>query len=174
MITTKALIAKVKEALADKFGYIMGSVHEMWSEAKQQDYNKRHAGDSYYENSIKYGSKWYGHWVTDCSGLIKWAMESLGGKMYHGATTMYNSWCTSKGTFKSGKRTDGKELKPGTALFTGNDTTKNHVGLYIGDGKVIEAAGTQQGVIESKSSLKKWTYWGELKGVDYAGSGGGD
>lgn len=174
MIKPNDLIKKVKEALDNKWGYIMYMTHEMWSEARQQAYNQKYANDSYCDSSKKYGSKWYGHWVTDCSGLIKWAMESLGGKMYHGATTMYNSWCTSKGTFKSGKRTDGKELKPGTALFTGNDTTKNHVGLYIGDGKVIEAAGTQQGVIESKSSLKKWTYWGELKGVDYAGSGGGD
>lgn len=167
MIQPKALIEKFQEALDQKWGYIMYMTHEMWSATKQAEYNKKHENESYCEQSIRYGSKWYGHWVTDCSGLFKWAFTSLGGEMFHGATTMYNKWCTAKGTFKSGKRSDGKELKPGTALFTGNDATKNHVGLYIGNGKVIEAAGTQQGVIESKSTLNKWTYWGELKGVDY-------
>ena len=33
---------------------------------------------------------------------------------------------------------------------------------------MIEAAGTQQGVIKSKVANSKWTYWGELKAVDYA------
>jgi hypothetical protein len=31
---------------------------------------------------------------------------------------------------------------------------------------VIEAKGTQSGVIISNVTEKKWTYWGELKGVD--------
>ena len=56
-----------------------------------------------------------------------------------------------------------------TAVFVlknGND--RSHVGLYIGDDKVIEAASTQQGVIQSSITNKKWAEWGELKGVDYS------
>ena len=47
------------------------------------------------------------------------------------------------GELKTGKRTDGKELKPGTAVFCYNETKKNrsHVGLYIGNGDwSLEAA----------------------------------
>ena len=44
---------------------------------------------------------------------------------------------------------------------------KSHVGLYIGDGKVIEAASTAKGVVTSKVTDAKWKCWGELKGVDY-------
>ena len=39
--------------------------------------------------------------------------------------------------------------------------------MYIGNDEVIEAKGTQYGVVKSKASDKKWTFWGELKGVDY-------
>jgi len=91
--------------------------------------------------------------------------------MYHGSDTMWNKYCTSKGKLSNGKRTDGKELKPGTAVFTYNAKKDNrgHVGLYVGDGKVIEASGTQAGVCTSKITDKKWVEWGELKGVDFDG-----
>ena len=38
-----------------------------------------------------------------------------------------------------GKRTDGQPLKPGTAVFLTKGSDRHHVGLYVGDGKVIEA-----------------------------------
>ena len=44
-----------------------------------------------------------------------------------------------------------------------------HVGLYVGNGLVIEAAGARQGVISGKVTASKWTHWGELKGVNYSG-----
>lgn len=87
--------------------------------------------------------------------------------MYHGSDTMYRKWCAYKGELKNGKRTDGATLKPGTAVFCWNGTKYSHVGLYIGNGYVIEAASTVQGVIKTKVTASKWKYWGELKGVDY-------
>ena len=38
------------------------------------------------------------------------------------------------------------ETMPGTALFTGSEGSHGHVGLYIGNGEVIEAQGTKAGV----------------------------
>jgi hypothetical protein len=115
--------------------------------------------------------KWVGHWVTDCSGLFYWAFKELGGYMYHGSNTMWKSYCTDKGKLSNGKRTDGKELKPGTAVFVCKDgSNRSHVGLYIGNGKVIEASGQSSGVIYSDVTNKKWAEWGELKGVDYSNS----
>ena len=121
----------------------------------------------------KYGSKWIGHMVADCSGLFSWAFKQLGGYMYHGSNTMWDKYCTSKGELNKGKRTDGKELKPGTAVFTYNTKTgkRGHVGLYIGSGKVIEAEGTIKGVITSNVN-GKWDEWGELQGVDYGSEPG--
>lgn len=177
-IKPDALIAKFQYALSIKCGYIWGETWELWSSAKQAEYVRKYSGDSNRATSCQYGGKWDGHYVTDCSGLFSWAFKQLGGTMYHGSNTMYNSWCTAKGKMSGGKRTDGKTLVPGTAVFTYNAEKKNygHVGLYIGDGWVIEAQGTQAGVVKSKVSLSKWKYWGELKGVDYSSgsSGGGD
>lgn len=171
MITPSALIAKFEQALDEQWGYIYGKTHELWSEAKQAEYVRDYNHDPDRAQSCEYGGKWAGHWVTDCSGLFKWAFESLGGEMYHGSNTMFKNWCTSTGRLKNGKRTDGKELKPGTAIFTGEDT-HNHVGLYIGNGYVIEAQGSIKGVIKTKITASKWTYWGELKGVDYGEKSG--
>ena len=176
------LIAKFQFAYDSKWGYIYGAWHTKWTQALQDQkvnymINKYGAGwknsaaakeDDYYM-AAAYGAKWIGSIVTDCSGLFYWAFKELGGYMYHGSNTMWNKYCTSKGDLKNGKRTDGKELKPGTAVFVlKSNGNRSHVGLYIGDGKVIEASGTQKGVIITPITDKKWAEWGELKGVTYA------
>lgn len=167
MISADSLIEKFQYALDNHWGYIMYMTHEMWSEAKQADYNKRYADDPDCEMSRKYGSKWYGDWVTDCSGLFKWAFTELGGKIAHGSNSIWDKYCSSKGELVNGRRTDGKVLQPGTAVFTSSGNRHNHIGLYIGDGIVIEAQGTQTGVVTSKITNKKWTHWGELSAVLY-------
>lgn len=161
-ISPQALIEKFQYAINNSWGYIWGTAGIKWTAEKQKAATR--------EQTVQYGAKWIGHYVADCSGLFAWAYKQLGGYMYHGSNTMYDRYCTAKGTFKNGKRTDGIELKPGTALFTGTTSNKGHVGLYIGSGYVIEAQGTKAGVVKSKSSLAKWTYWGELKGVNYGAS----
>ena len=161
-ITPDKLIEKFQYALNNHWGYILGTAGEKWTQAKQD----AATGDT----ARKYGKKWIGHMVADCSGLFTWSFKQLGGYMYHGSNTMWNKYCTDKGKLSNGKRTDGQELKPGTAVFVlKNETDRSHVGLYIGNGKVIEASSTQSGVITTDITNKKWAEWGELKGVDYSG-----
>lgn len=171
VITTKALIDKFRQALAEGWGYIWGTAGVKWTKARQEQLEQ--TTDSDRANSRKYGSKWIGHMVADCSGLFSWAFKQLGGYMYHGSNTMWDKYCTAKGELKDGKRTDGQALKPGTAVFTYNKKTgkRGHVGLYIGDGNVIEARGAYYGVVETKLTARPWVEWGELKGVDYSGTG---
>lgn len=160
IINPSDLISKFKYALANNWGYIWGTAGDKWTAAKQKAAKR--------EQTIEYGAQWIGHYVADCSGLFHWAFAQLGGYIYHGSDTMFRKYCTANGELKKGSRTDGRSLLPGTAVFTYNETDKKygHVGLYIGNGQVIEAAGTKQGVITSKVS-GKWEYWGELKGVRY-------
>lgn len=165
VISTQALIEKFQQALQEKWGYIWGTAGEKWTEAKQKQLEK--TTDSDRAQGRKYGSKWIGHMVTDCSGLFSWAFKQLGGYMYHGSDTMYRKYCTNKGELNKGKRTDGLELKPGTAVFVWNGKKYSHVGLFIGNGIVIEAMGTINGVTTSKVTASKWTHWGELKNVNY-------
>lgn len=159
-ILAAKLIEKFQYAYNNHWGYIMGTAGILWTQAKQNAITS--------DMAKKYGQQWVGHYVADCSGLFTWAFNQLGGYMYHGSNTMWNKYCTTKGSLSGGKRTDGKTLKPGTAVFVlknGND--RSHVGLYIGNGEVIEASGTSTGVIKSKITNSKWAEWGELKGVDY-------
>ena len=184
-ITTDKLIEKFQYALDHKYGYILGAWHTKWTQALQNAKVKHMVttyGDDWKTDAAAkkdknytaamYGARWIGRYVTDCSGLFYWAFKELGGYMYHGSNTMWKKYCTSQGKLVGGKRADGKPLKPGTAVFVlKNGSDRSHVGLYIGGGIVIEASGTQSGVITSKITDSKWAEWGELKGVDYSEGG---
>jgi len=182
MIKAQALIDGFQKALDEKAGYIWGTAGITWTEARQQqkiNYMIQNYGDNWiksaaaqendYYSAARYGAKWIGHTVYDCSGLFKSVFEKNGGSIAHGSNSIWDRYCTAKGSLRNGQRTDGKELLPGTAVFTLNDKTGKHphIGLYVGDGKVIEAKGTQYGVVESRITDSKWKCWGELKGVEY-------
>lgn len=168
MIRAADLIALFRQALEEAWGYIWGTSGTLWTAKDQENLEK--TTDSDRAQGRKYGKKWIGKKVADCSGLFSWAFRKLGGYMYHGSDTMFRKYTTASGKLSKGKRTDGETLKPGTAVFIWKTLKQKytHVGLYIGGDTVIEAAGTIDGVITSKAS-KKWTHWGELKGVDYSG-----
>lgn len=161
MIAVLELIALFQKALSEKWGYIWGASGQTWTKAKQDAATR--------EMTVKYGKKWIGHRVADCSGLFAWAFKQLGGSIYHGSNTIYNKYCSSKGKLSKGKRADGQPIKPGTAVFLyrASDSNRHHIGLYIGNDTVIEAKGTQYGVVTSK--LSHWDEWGELKNVNYSG-----
>ena len=157
-IYANELIKLFKRALSEKWGYIWGAAGEKWTQAKQDAATR--------EMTIKYGQRWVGRRVADCSGLFSWAFKELGGYMYHGSNTMWKKYCVAQGKLTNGKKSDGKTLNPGTAMFKcKNGTDYYHVGLYIGNNTVIEAMGTSSGVVTSKANT--WTHWGELKGVSY-------
>ena len=169
MIKAEALIGKFRQALEEKWGYIWGTAGEKWTEAKQKELERTTDADR--AQGRQYGSKWIGHRVADCSGLFSWAFKQLGGTIYHGSDTMYRKYCVNKGELSKGKRTDRGTLKPGTAVFVWNGSTYSHVGLYAGDGIVIEAMSTLKGVTTTKVTAGKWTHWGEMAGIDYVNAG---
>ena len=180
MISNAALIEKFQFALDDRWGYIWGQAGDEWTKSKQKqkvDYMVSKYGTSWQKNSeakddnyygaAMYGEKWIGHRVADCSGLFRWAFNEFKVYIAHGSNTIWKSYCTEKGNLNGGRRTDGKTLQPGTAVFTDKNGDKTHIGLFIGGGKVIEASGTQAGVCMSNVNATKWKCWGELKNVSY-------
>ena len=54
---------------------------------------------------------------------------------------------------------------PGALVFM-----SGHVGVYIGDGYVVEARGHNYGVVKTKLSARAWKTWGKHPLIDY-GSG---
>jgi cell wall-associated NlpC family hydrolase len=66
----------------------------------------------------------------DCSGLVAAAYASAGVQLPRTAHTQYHATT----------RVTESELRPGDLIFYGNPDTKiHHVGLYIGDGQMIDA-----------------------------------
>ena len=150
MIKASSLVASIRQAYDEHWGYVWGTRGQVWTQA-QQDKATR-------DMTRKYGQKWVGKRVADCSGLIKWAYQQHGGDIYHGSNTMYNQ-CTETGPLAGVVR-----IRRGTAVFQVSNGTRGHVGIYDGGGMVIEEHGTQAGII--KSPLATWDEWGILPGTD--------
>lgn len=159
------LVAHCMRFHDEGWGYIYGASGQIWTQAMQN-----RATD---EQTKRWGQQWVGRHVIDCSGVWWLAMKELGSWMYHGSNSMWNKYKVCGGALRNGKRADGGELKLGMAIYTGNDADgRNHVGIYIGNGNVLEAGGCQYGVIITPVTKSKWTWWAEQKYVDY--SEGGD
>ena len=162
-IKANNLIKKFQYALDHKWGYIWGTHGSKWTASAQKTLMK--SKDSRYKSSQEYGAQWIGHYVADCSGLFVWAYNSLGYQLPHACRYIWSDCCSKRGNLKMGLRTDGKRLKPGTAVFTKN---RAHMGLYVGHGLVIEANSSCLGVVGCAITHTKWVQWGELRKVDYS------
>lgn len=165
MVTAKDLVEKFEYALHDQWGYIWGKYGQLWTEAAQKSATN--------EMAVKYGAKWIGHHVADCSGLGYWAFKELGGYIFHGSNTIWNEYVTDRCDLKNGRRTDGEPLLPGDPVFlkkTENGRiNRHHIGYYVGGDTVIEAKGTPYGVVTSP--LSRWHETAHWLNVDY-GNGG--
>lgn len=109
----------------------------------------------------------YGKRVHDCAGLVKGALwsEHIDSVPVYKASEDYsaNKFYT-KATAK-GPIITMPDI-PGILVFKGTDKQKNHIGVYIGNGRVIEAKGHKYGVVESSIS-SGWKYWGKCNLFSY-------
>ena len=71
---------------------------------------------------------------------------------------------TSKEQAASGKRVALNKIKPGDLIFYRRNGSINHVALYIGNGKVISAKSSSEGI-----QIKKYNYRTPYKAVSYLG-----
>ena len=107
----------------------------------------------------------YGQKVHDCVGLIKgylWCDSPDGYPRYNAAQDvavegLYRK-CSRKGSI-----TTLPEI-PGICVFMAN---MGHVGVYIGNGEVVEAMGHAYGVVKTKVAGRGWAYWGMPEWIDY-------
>lgn len=147
-------------SLKPQAGYIWGTAGVFWTEKRQANIEKTTDPDR--ESARKYGKKWIGHMVWDCSGLTYYCGKLLGLKYYHGSNSSWNRDCQAKGKLKK-----NMEIPVGAFVYTGTDDKKPHIGIYTGDGLVTEASGTIKGVIKTKLTNTKWKYWGLGKGITF-------
>lgn len=102
--------------------------------------------------------------VHDCVGLIKgylWCDRSEDTTPVYDATQdksangMYAA-CTTKGVITT------MPDVPGVLVFY-----NNHVGVYIGNGEVVEARGRRYGVVKTKLADRPWKNWGYCPYITY-------
>lgn len=165
-VNAKDFVEKIYSAYTEKWGYIWGQAGTTWTNAKQDALEKKYNSDpekySDYEKGAKYGAKWIGHKVADCSGLPYCKLKEMGVSIHHGSNSIWKSDLSHKG-----KIVPGMKLPIGAAIFTGTESSKPHIGTLTSESTVTEAKGTTTGVVLTSLSLKKWTYWGLYKGVTY-------
>jgi len=143
--------------------YWFGCFGQVASEAlyksKKAQYPKYYTAKDF---SLQYGKR-----VHDCAGLIKGALwsESLTSvpkynKEQDYSANMFYIKATKKGPIST------MPDKKGILVFKGTEKQKNHIGVYVGNGKVREAKGHAYGVVESDLN-SSWNFWGECNLFDY-------
>ena len=158
------LVAYAKHAWESGWGYVWGTYGNVLTESLLE-YKVGQYPDGVGKLEQKIRDKWLGGRTTDCVGLIKgygWLdPETLSiryatnGMPDIGADSMYNN-ATTKGSI------DNMPDTPGLAVWC-----SGHIGVYIGNGEVIEAMGTSYGVVKTKLNERNWTAWLEIPYINY-------
>ncbi len=159
------LVVWAIEAEKNHWGYVCGTFGQVLDsslyEAKLRQYPEEVGRYSQFITS-----NWLGGRTADCVGLIKgygWLnVETLNvgygtnGMPDIGADTMYYN-ATEKGPISS-----IPEI-PGLAVWHAG-----HIGIYIGNGEVIEAMGTKYGVVRTQLEGSRWTHWLKIPYISYS------
>ena len=143
-IKAESLIAYAKNAVGG--GYCWGADGQVCSPKIRRELAGRTSSQSNKNNLLITCAKWDGKRVWDCSGLFRGAWRELDKYRSGGATTIYKSWCNEKGAI------DTMPDIPGIAVFRGTAGNMAHIGLYIGNGEVIDARSSGKGVVRGKKA----------------------
>lgn len=90
----------------------------------------------------------------DCSGLVYWALHSLG---------LQKSDVSSRGLYSLCEKIEKSELRPGDLVFHHNGVRIVHVGVWANDGNQIECRGRDYGVVCNKRRSGYWNRFGRWK-----------
>lgn len=114
------------------------------------------------ERMEKYNQQ-LGFRVHDCVGLIKgclWSENTNSVPVYNASQDVSANSMLKK--CKQRGRIHTMPEIPGVLVFM-----PGHVGIYCGDGKVVEARGFHYGVVETKLNERPWENWGKCPWIKY-------
>lgn len=158
------LVKWAQMAYDNKWGYVWGSHGNVLTANELKRLEKTfgsHVTDK--EEYIK--SHWLGRRTSDCVGLIKgygWYDETSGTIKY-GTNGMKD--VTADGMFNAAVEKGPISTipdVPGIAVWH-----QGHIGVYIGNGYVIHAANTYDGVIKTPITSSGWTHWLKVPYINY-------
>lgn len=156
------LVKYAEKAYSEKWGYVWGTFGQILTDnllnQKLKQYPK---GVGNYISFIR--SNWLGRRTADCIGLIKaylWFNESTNKIVYDPATDINADVMYQRAT-KKGNINSIPEIA-GICVWR-----KGHIGVYIGNGWVIEAQGTTSGVRKNRLKDRNFTHWLEIPYLEY-------
>ena len=159
------LVTYVTNAWNSGWGYVWGTYGQVLTPELLQ-YKLTQYPDGVGKYAVFIRANWLGRHTADCVGLIKgygWLSTDTmtidygtHGMPDVGANEMYYS-ATRKGEIATMPDT------PGLAVWK-----SGHIGVYIGNGEVIEAMGTKYGVVKTQLEGRGWTHWLEIPYINYA------
>ena len=157
-IPVRGLYAHLDKMLADHWGYIWGTAGKLWTAQLQANPPD--------DMAKKYGERWIGHMVADCSGVMVYIWRQYGLTIPHGSNSIARK---SVGRFQTSPA-------PGFAAFKWRPTDTDkwpdgkgdyyHIGIVGADGRTVyESKGTILGFVTRDAS--EWDYFAPFKDVDY-------
>ena len=158
------LVKWAQMAYDNKWGYVWGSHGNVLTSNELKRLEKTfgsHVTDK--EEYIK--SHWLGRRTSDCVGLIKgygW-YDEVSGTIKYGTNEMKD--VTADGMFNAAVEKGPISTMPdipGIAVWH-----QGHIGVYIGNGYVIHAANTYDGVIKTPITSSGWTHWLKVPYINY-------
>ena len=158
MIPVSALYTECEAMLRDKWGYIWGTAGIRWTQARQNS-----ASD---DMAKKYGKRWIGHMVADCSGVMVYIWKKHGMSIYHGSNSIARKYCGEMQNTPVPGYAAFKWKKNDTSKFPDGRGDFYHIGIVSADGQnVYESRGTQTGFVLSAAS--GWHSFAPFKDVAY-------
>lgn len=158
------LVKWAQMAYDNKWGYVWGSHGDVLTSSELKRLKKVFGANvTDKEDYIK--SHWLGRRTSDCVGLIKgygWYDETSGIIKY-GTNEMKD--VTADGMFNAAVEKGPISTMPdipGIAVWH-----QGHIGVYIGNGYVIHAANTYDGVIKTPITSSGWTHWLKVPYINY-------
>ncbi len=145
--------------------YVMGTNCRVLTASRLQSLINTNPAKWFTKERIMQCKKWVGQVTADCQGLIEGylndtdqdgVVESGEGTYDTTADNAYN-----KATIKGAISTMDKSIIGLCVRY------KGHVGIYIGNGKVVEARGFNYGVCITNLSARPWTHWYEHPEIEY-------
>ncbi|MGE4273232.1 MAG: hypothetical protein AB7E31_10225 [Desulfitobacterium sp.] len=159
------LVTYAEQAFNSGWGYVWGTYGDVLTEtlfsSKLEQYPD---GVGNYESFIR--DNWLGGRTTDCVGLIKgygW-LDPNTMEIEYGTNGMPDISADSmyKNAAVSGSMDTMPDV-PGIAVWK-----SGHIGIYVGNGKVIEAMGTKYGVVKTNLADRSWSAWLKIPYINYS------
>ena len=158
------LVKWAKHAQENGWGYVWGSHGNLLDKTELERLESVFGNHvAVYDDFIRHN--WLGKRTADCVGLIKgygW-YDTKSGKINVGTNEMQD--VTADGMLVAAKEKGLIDTMPeilGLAVWH-----EGHIGIYIGNGKVIEAMGTKYGVVKTQLKNGRWTHWLKVPYIKY-------